>query len=201
MTIRISRLNPDTLTEEPLTEMKIKGNSQITPCYDEKTDTLYYVSGGELWAMPQFDAAKAVAVNDCPETGNGMLMLKDGFVLIQLFGSLTVKNTDPAQRGSIQLRIKGGGYNTITNAIYDLNNERGDISVVAESDWTFQNDLLQSMMNHDSHTDIYLLSYLSNEFNALYNRGYLIDLSANETIAANTALPCQVRVKKKVSVV
>ena len=187
VTIRISKLNPETLAEEPLTEMKIKGNSQITPCYDEKTDTLYYVSGGELWAMPQCDAAKAVAVNDCPETGNGMLMLKDGFVLVELFSSLVVKNTDPAQRGSIQLRVKGGGYNTITNAIYDLNNERGDISVISESDWTFQNDLLQSMMNHDSHTDVYLLTYLSNEFNALYNRGYLIDLSSNETIAANTA--------------
>ena len=187
VTYRISRMDPATMSEEQLTEIKIKGSSQISPCYDADTDTLYYIAGGELWAMPQFDAEKAVAVNDCPDNGNGMKMLKDGFVLIQLFSSLIVKNTDPAQRGSIQLRIKGGGMNTVTNAIYELNNTRGDISVVAETDWTFESDLLQAMMNRDAHTDIYMLSYQSNEFNALYNRGYLIDLSSNEKIAANTA--------------
>ena len=185
--ITISRLNPASLSEEPLTEVTVKGSSRINPCYDAEKDTLYYIANGELWAMPQFDAAKAVAVNDCPDSGNGMMLLKDGFVLVQLFSSLSVKNTDPTQRGSIQLRVKGGGYDTITNTIYDLNNTRGDISVISETDWTFQNDILQSMMNHDAHTDIYLLSYQSNEFNALYNRGYLIDLSSNEKIAANTA--------------
>ena len=185
--ITISRLNPASLSEEPLTEVTVKGSSRINPCYDAEKDTLYYIANGELWAMPQFDAAKAVAVNDCPEIGNSMKMLKDGFVLVQFFSSLSVKNTDPTQRGSIQLRVKGGGYGTVTNAIYDLNNSRGDISVIAETDWTFQNDILQSMMNRDAHTDVYLLSYQSNEFNALYNRNYLIDLSSNEKIAASTA--------------
>lgn len=187
VTIKISKMDPATLSEEPLTEIKVKGDSRITPCYDAEKDTLYYVANGELWAMPQFDAEKAVAVNDCPEIGNGMKLLKDGFVLVQFFSSLSVKNTDPAQRGSIQLRIKGGGYGAVTNAIYELNNTRGDISVIAETDWSFQNDILQSMMNRDSHTDIYLLNYQSNEFNALYNRNYLIDLSSNEKIAADTA--------------
>lgn len=187
VTIKISKMDPATLSEEALTEIKVKGDSRITPCYNAENDTLYYAANGELWAMPQFDAAKAVAVNDCPEIGNSMKMLKDGFVLVQFFSSLSVKNTDPTQRGSIQLRVKGGGYGTVTNAIYDLNNSRGDISVIAETDWTFQNDILQSMMNRDAHTDVYLLSYQSNEFNALYNRNYLIDLSSNEKIAASTA--------------
>ena len=187
VTIKISKMDPATLSEEELTEFKIKGNSRINPCYDAEKDTLYYIANGELWAMPQFDAEKAVAVNDCPDIGNGMKLLKDGFVLVQLYSSLSVKNTDPTQRGSIQLRVKGGGFDTITNAIYDLNNTRGDISVISETDWTFQNDILQSMMNRDSHTDIYLLNYQSNEFNALYNRNYLIDLSSNEKIAADTA--------------
>lgn len=185
--VTITRMDPDSLNEEPLTELKIKGSGTINPCYDARTDTLYYLAGGELWAMPQFDAEKAAAVNDCPDTGNGMMMLKDGFVLVQMFSSVMVKNTDPAQRGSTQLRIKAGGYEAVRNAIYDMNNTRGDISVVLENDWTYEKDIVQAMMNRDAYTDIYMLNYQSNEFNALYSRGYLIDLGDNEKIAENTA--------------
>ena len=185
--ITLTRLDPATLNEEPLSEITVKGTGRINPCYDAETDTLYYIANGELWAMPQFDVEKAVAVNDCPDNGNGMMMLKDGFVLVRLFSYLLVKNTDPTQRGSIQLRVKGGGSNTITEAIYDMNNTRGDISVISETDWTFEQDIVQSLMNRDAHTDIYMLGYQSNEFSAIYNHEYLVDLSSNEKIAAATA--------------
>ena len=186
MTLKINKMDAETMSETPLTELKIKGNSQINPCYDAKTDNLYYIANGELWEMPHFDAEKAVAVNDCPENGNGMIMLKDGFVLVQMFSSIAIRNTDPAQRGSIKLRVKGGGgYYIITNTIYDMNSTRGDVSVVADQDWGYQSDILQAMMNRDANTDIYLLSYESNEFSALRNRGYLIDLGTSEKISAN----------------
>ncbi|MBR5959464.1 MAG: carbohydrate ABC transporter substrate-binding protein [Clostridia bacterium] len=186
--IKINKMDPATMSEEPLTEIAVKGNSMINPCYDAATDTLYYIAGGELWSMPHFEADQAVAVNDCPDVGGGMIALKDGFVLVQMFSSVAIRNTDPAQRGSLKLHIKGGGgYTTVTNAIYDMNNTRGDISVVADQDWNYQSDILQAMMNRDAYSDIFLLSYQSNEFNALRNRGYLIDMSGNEKIAADTA--------------
>ena len=159
---------------------------RIAPCYDPEKDTLYYVCNGELWAVPQFDAERIESVNDCQGTGETMFMLPGGFVLFQSYNSVEVKNTDPAQRGSIKLRIRDWGWSdALGEAIYDMNNTRGDISVIRQQDWNSQNDILQAMMNRDGSIDIYVMQYDGNEYSALRNREYLTDLSGNEKIAAN----------------
>ena len=71
----------------------------------------------------------------------------------------------------------------MSETIYDINNPRGDISVVLQRDWNAK--VLQEMMNRDSSVDIYVLQYDRNEFSAMRNRDYLPDLSGNEKIAAN----------------
>ena len=137
-----------------------------------------------MWAAPQFDAAQAVAVNDCQSTGDGMYLMPNGFLLISMYNSVELKNTDPAQRGSIRLRIRDQGWgNSMSETIYDINNTRGDISVVLQQDWNAK--VQQEMMNRDSTVDIYVLQYDQNDFSALRNRDYLPDLSGNEKIAAN----------------
>ena len=183
-TVKVNRLDLESREEETLMELAGLNDSRITPCYDPAKDTLYYILNGEVWAAPQFDAAQAVAVNDCQNTGDGMYLMPNGFLLISMYNSVELKNTDPAQRGSIRLRIRDQGWgNSMSETIYDINNTRGDISVVLQQDWNAK--VQQEMMNRDSTVDIYVLQYDQNDFSALRNRDYLPDLSGNEKIASN----------------
>ena len=185
-TVHINRLDLESRSEEQLMEVSGLTDGRVAPCYDPEKDTLYYVCNGELWAVPQFDAERIESVNDCQGTGEKMFMLPGGFVLVQSYNSVEVKNTDPAQRGSIRLRIRDWGWSdALGEAIYDMNNTRGDISVIRQQDWNSENDILQAMMNRDGTIDIYVMQYDGNEYSALRNREYLTDLSGNEKIAAN----------------
>ena len=79
------------------------------PVYDPDTNTLYYTYTGELWAAPDMDIERAEAVNDL-DTAYGAIMLPGGFILVWDYNVVQIKNTDPAQRGSIRLRISDNGY-------------------------------------------------------------------------------------------
>ncbi len=187
VTIKVNSLNMESKEETELTTLLITNDSRINPLYDPEKDVMYFVKDGELWAMPQFDPERAEAVNDCPAAGDGMMLLPDGFVLVWLYDTVIVKNTDPSQRGSITLRINDLGWGTaMSETIYDMNNTRGDVSVVLQSAWGSKSDIMQAMINRDGHTDIYVLQYASNDFSALRNRDYLPDLSSNEAIVENT---------------
>jgi len=58
------------------------------------------------------------------------------------------------------------------------------VSVVLSHDWAESQNLLEKMMNHDDSVDIYVLSSNSNIFDALYRRGYLMELDGSEKLAA-----------------
>ena len=183
----VSALNLEDQSEEIVFTLEGSDVYRMNLCYDQETDTLYYVYAGELWAAPQMDPEQAVAVNECPEAGSGAICLKNGFLVLWNYNVVLLRNTDPAQRGTITLRIKDNTYGySLSEAVYEMNDLRGDVSVILQSDWAMKTDILQAMMNRDAHEDIYTLSFDSNDFNALLNRGFLPDLSANEKIAADT---------------
>lgn len=187
VTVRISRLDPEDRSETELAEIEGLTFTRIAPNYSAEKDTLYYYKAGELWAMPHFDAAQAEAVNDCPDNGNGSFLLPNGFVVIWNYDTVMARNTDPAQRSSVTLHVmEFADGMAVTEALYEMNNQRGDISVVEQRDWSKKKEILQAMLNRDSSTDIYLYEYDSNEFQALYNRDYLPDLSGNAKIAEST---------------
>ena len=186
--VTISRVNPEDLSEEPLAEIKGVKDSRVSPCYDGDKNILYYVASGQLWAMPELDQSKAEAVNECPEQSPATILLPDGYVLIWSNRTVMVKNTDPSQRADITLRVFDN-WNTdaMNEAIFEMGNQRGDISVVLQQEWSSgSNDILKAMMNRDGQTDIYIMQYNGNDFRALRKRGYLADLSDNEQIAADT---------------
>ncbi|MBP5729103.1 MAG: extracellular solute-binding protein, partial [Clostridia bacterium] len=187
VTVRISRLDPADRSETVLAKLEGLTFTRIAPNYSAEKDTLYYYKAGELWAMPHFDAAQAEAVNDCPDNGNGSFLLPNGFVVIWTYDTVMARNTDPAQRSSVTLHVmEFADGMAVTEALYEMNNQRGDISVVEQRDWSKKKEILRAMLNRDSSTDIYLYEYDSNEFQALYNRDYLPDLSGNAKIAEST---------------
>ena len=186
-TVKVNSLDLASQEEKEVVAFTGMDSLTVNPAYDRKTDTLYIIRDGELWAVPQFDVERMEAVNDCANTGDGMIMLSDGFVAIWEYDTVMIKNTDPAQRGSVTLRISDRGYGSVMNeTVYDMNNKRGDISVVVRSDWGTKPDVVQAMLKQDSTTDIYVLQSDDNDFASLRNRGYLPDLSGNEKIAENT---------------
>ncbi|MBQ6288539.1 MAG: carbohydrate ABC transporter substrate-binding protein [Clostridia bacterium] len=186
-TIQISSMDIDGRNEKLLAEIPGCSSEMIAPCYDPEKDTLYFVRNGELCAMPQFDPERIETVNSCTRAGETAYMLPGGFILMKTTDSVMIKNTDPAQRGSVTLRIRndGWGTNVMSETVYDMNNVRGDVSVVLQDVDEVKMDILQAMLTQDASIDIYMLHYDSNEFSALRNRGYLPDLSGNKMIAEN----------------
>ena len=182
--VSISKVNLEDLTEEPLTEVKGMKDSRLSLCYDKENNILYYVSSGELWAMPDLDQEKAQAVNECPEASPNTILLPDGYVLIWSNKSVIIRNTDPTQRAGTTLRVFDTfGGDLLNEAIFEMSKNRSDVSVVLQQEWDSKNDILQAMMNRDGGTDIYVLRYEGNDFRALKNRGYTADLSDNAQIA------------------
>ena len=186
-TVRVNSLDLASQEEKELAAFTGMDTLIINPTYDRNTDTLYIIKDGELWAVPQFDVERMEAVNDCANTGEGVIMLPDGFVAIWEYDTVMIKNTDPAQRGSVTLRISDRGYGSaMKDTVYDMSNKRGDISVVVRSDFGTKPDVVEAMLKRDSTTDIYVLQSDDNDFAALRKREYLPDLSGNEKIVENT---------------
>ncbi len=186
-TVRICSMDPDGRNEKLLAEISGCSNSIIIPCYDKEKDTLYFVRNGELCGIPQFDPERIEPVNSCLEPGESAVMLPGGFVLMKTRDAVLIKNTDPAQRGSVTLRILNRGWGeTISETIYAMSSVRGDISVIQQEEGDIRQDILQAMLTRDDSIDIYVLHYDSNEFLTLFNREYLPDLSGNAKIAENT---------------
>ena len=159
--------------------------SNLNPCYDPDSDSLFFTYKGELWKMPMADPDfdRAEAVNDCPDAGAGALLMPDGYIVMWTYNVVIMKNTDPAQRGSITLRIHDYIYNNaLSETIYDMNNTRGDVSVVLDQEYTINPGILQAMMNRDGYTDIYSMEYQGSDCSTLRKRGYMLDLSGNEQI-------------------
>ena len=158
----------------------------LNPCYDAEKNILYYTDDGELWALPLDGTSQAEVVNDCPINGSGAICLPDGFLLLWDYSTILLRNTDPAQRAGVTLRIRDTSYNGVmSETVFAMNNKRGDIAVIVQPDWDqIHTDIPKAMLNQEADMDIYVLQYESNDFRAIRTRGYTADLSGNAQIAA-----------------
>ena len=192
--VSIYRMNPETQEEEELlAEIKGLKEYEFNPCYDAEKNILYYQDSGEIWALPCAEPEKKEAVNEYSDSGCSMMLLPDGFLLMWNYRAVMLKNTDPSQRGGITLRVMDTQYTgSINDAAFEMSNARGDLSVILAQNYNYNTDVLQAMMNHDAENDIYVLSYEGNDFKALRERGYLMDLSDVPLIAESTErmYPC-----------
>ena len=187
-TVSVYRMNPATQEEEELlAEINGLKDYEFNPCYDAEKNILYYQESGEIWALPCAEPEKKEVVNEYSDNGNSMMLLPGGFLLLWNYRAVMIKNTDPSQRGGITLRVLDTQYtSSVNDAAFEMSNERGDLSVILAQNYSYNSDVLQAMMNHDTENDIYVLSYEGNDFKALRDRGYLMDLSDIPLIAEST---------------
>ncbi len=179
----IVRVNLDNMEEESFGVLKDIYNYRLPMAYDQANDTVYYVDKGEIWAV-QRQTGEAVSVNDCPLDAQNALLV-DGFIVVWDYRTILMRNTDPSKRSSTTLRVSNTLYATdgLSNAILEMSNTRGDVSVILSEGMNQLNSgLLQAMMNQDGYNDIYILSYDSKDFQALRDRGYLTEISGNQQI-------------------
>ena len=184
--MHVIRLEPESQSEEELGVVSFKEGQIQGMCYDEKTNTLYYMLNGEIWAAKDMNLEAAEAVSDCPIPYDvNSFMLEDGRILLWNNTAIVLRNPDPAAKGeSFELVIRDYNYgDSMSDTIYDFTDARSDATVVLKRGGD-ASTILQAMMNRDAETDIFTLNYQSSEFEALRNRGFLADLSGNADLSA-----------------
>ena len=156
--------------------------------YDAESDTLYCVRAGEVCPVDLSAGKVLEGVTDMPVEpyGNAVVscVLKGGYYVFCSEG-MAIRNLDPGQKAEIRLKISDSSWNNgVNNAYYRFSNAHGDVSVVLSRDYSESDKLIESMMNRDDSIDIYTLPTSSKTYDALYNRGYLMELDGSEKLAA-----------------
>ena len=170
----------DTSADIRVIDYNIPGNL----CYDEASDTLYYVNNGEIWAAQGFDTENAVSVNEAPISTNSQSQLTDdGYMLLWDWQTVLLKSVDPEKRSEtgVNVMLYNTGSYLWDNAYYAYTNDHGDVAVAIKQS-SDPDSILQAMMNRDDSFDIYCMSMKESAYDALYRRGYLMSMDANSSL-------------------
>lgn len=156
--------------------------------YDAATDTVYCVKSGEVRPVDLAAGEVGEGVTDMPVESYGSAtaacVLNGGYYAFCYEGAV-IRNLDPAQKAATKLKINDYSWNeSVSNAYYRFANTHGDVSVVLSRDYAESEHLIENMMNRDDSIDIYVLNTTTATYDALYNRGYLMELDGGEKVKA-----------------
>ena len=152
--------------------------------YRADNDTLYFAMNGELWALPGMDAEQLESVASLPVEASydvRPILTSEGYYITGSYEAVVRRNTDPALRSDVRLTVQRNYNSSINNAYYAFSAEYGDVDVVMVEQ---VEDVVQAMMNRSSDVDIYCLSVDSAEYEAVYSRGYMAELTQSEELSA-----------------
>ena len=152
--------------------------------YRADTDTVYCIMDGEICAMTGMDASALQRVAEIPVSYIGStapIVTEDGFYIAADYAALVRRNTDPAQRAQTRITVQDTVGSAITEAYYAFGETRGDVEVVMLQR---TEDVVQAMMNRSTDVDVYCVNVDSAEFDAVYSRGYMAELTGSESISA-----------------
>ena len=69
--------------------------------------------------------------------------------------------------------------NAVKSAYFDFSNQHGEVEVLMTQN---VEDILQAMLNRSDEVDIYSLYVGSSQYDAVFNRGYMADLSQSQAL-------------------
>lgn len=155
--------------------------------YSRESDRLFFLSDGYIKAAKDFDIENAEAVAELSMSSysdaSGLLLPGDYYVY-STYDATTVRATNAEELPETRLTVQNAGYSrAVTDSYYNFLNTRGDVAVILSQDYVQDSKIIESMMNRDSGTDIYVMSVQSQAYDALFGRGYMAELE-DETIRA-----------------
>ena len=184
-TIRFHAVDLEEETVEPLAEITPDGYAYPDGlAYRGVNDTLYFAMDGEIWALPGMDAEKLQSVASVPVEASydvRPILTSEGYYITGNYEAVVRRNTDPALRSDVRLTVQRNYNPSINNAYYAFSAEYGDVDVVMVEQ---VEDVVQAMMNRSSDVDIYCLGVDSAEYEAVYSRGYMAELTESEELSA-----------------
>ena len=160
----------------------VSGNGLEDLVYSAESGKLFYLSGGNVMAMEGFDVANATPVVDLPSNihgeGGSVGLLLPGDYFVTVSSSVTaIRSTDPDAAPTKRLVVDGTTFaDAINAAYYNFTNSHSDVSVVLANSYFEGADLIEKMMYQDSSVDIFALMVNSEAFDALYSRGFMMEL-------------------------
>ena len=152
--------------------------------YRADTDTVYCIMDGEICAMTGMDVSTLQRVSEAPISyinSAAPIITGDGFYIAADYEALIRRNADPAQRAQTRITVQDMGAGAITDAYYAFGETHGEVEVVLLQR---TEDVVQAMMNRSTDVDIYCVNVDSVEFDAVYSRGYMAELTGSESISA-----------------
>ena len=193
--VRLLCYDPADESVQVLGELTVPEYTPLTGiAYDAATDTIYCAKGGEICPVDLQAGEVGAGVTDMPLEvyGDIMAFVLEGSYYVTYSEGACIRNLDPEQRAEVRLKINDNSWNdSVNTAYYRFGNAHGDISLVLSRDWNESQNLLENMMNRDDSIDVYVLNSDSSIFDALYKRGYLMELDGSEKLKqfADTMYP------------
>ena len=151
--------------------------------YSAESGRLFYLSGGYVMAVEDFDFESAAPVSELSlayYSDASALLLPGDYYVYCYYEAVCVRATNPDEMPETRLTIMNSSYyNSVIDAYYDFGNTHSDVAVVMSPDYQEDSAVIESMMNRDATGDIYLLSVQSRAYDALFGRGYMAEMDSD----------------------
>ena len=156
--------------------------------YSSESGRLFYMSGGYVRAAEDFDFENAQQVAELStlyySEDSGLLLPGDYYVNVSYEGT-SIRATDPDALPETRITVRGGGYaESLMSAYYSVGNTHGDVAVVLDQTYMEPGAIIEAMMSRDATVDIFMVSVAGEAYDALYNRGYMVELDNAEIVSA-----------------
>lgn len=187
--IQMSAYNPADGGLQLLFEREVEPYGQMDRVVcDPETGKLYTVQGGEIFELDPSTGELGEAITDMPlaiYSDNAAGILTGGYYATASYDGYALRNLSPGEERGARLKVFDGSYSgDISTAFYEFANAHGDVSTVLSHDYTSQEGLIDAMMNRENDVDVYILNGASKEFEAVFNRGYILDFAGSEKLMA-----------------
>lgn len=181
--VSIAALDLDSGEIEELGSLNSAGWSYPTGmAYDADDNDLYYMLNGELYRLNDMDISapeSIAAVNVEGWSDSPAIVTEDNYYICSDYQTVIIRNTDPSQRSEQSITVYTAYCDIMDQAYYDFTAANPDVEVVLATSYE---DVTQAMLNQSSAVDVYTISVNSQDYSALFKRGYMAELDGSSII-------------------
>lgn len=187
--VQFQSYDPASDTFEMLIELEVEQyDSFYGLACDSETGAVYYTNAGEIFELNLQTGEISEALTDMPVSpnyGQNAVMLTGGYYAMASYEAYAIRNIHPEQKASRTLKVYDNSYETyVTKGFYRYANAHGDVSMVVSREYSDVANLVEDMMNRSDDVDVYIIRSESSDYEAVFNRGYMAELTGSEKLKA-----------------